>query len=135
VNVDFDVYRIRTQITEQGSRVEAGLWVDKRARDTRSIRWEQLDEDLTYQAEQLDRHVVTPDQIRTVVQAFRDRLFTEIFPGRKDVPKTLIYAKDDSHADDIVQISSFRRRPAAPGRLASQQSGAVRLATVAFRTL
>jgi hypothetical protein len=27
-----------------------------------------------------------------------------LFPGRKTVPKTLIFAKDDSHADDIVQL-------------------------------
>ena len=48
--------------------------------------------------------MVAPDQIRTVVRTFRDKLFTEIFPGRTEVPKTLIFAKDDSHADDIVRI-------------------------------
>jgi len=104
VNVNYDVYRIRTEITEQGSNVEAGFFVDKRHKQTRRVRWEQLDEDLSYRASQLDRDVVAPDQIRTVIRAFRDKLFTEIFPGRKDVPKTLIYAKDDSHADDIVEI-------------------------------
>ena len=104
VNVDFDVYRIRTQITEGGSKVEAGLWVDRRDRQTRAKRWETLDEDLVYASSALDRDVVAMDQIRTVVRTFRDKLFTEIFPGRTDVPKTLIYAKDDSHADDIVQI-------------------------------
>lgn len=104
VNVNYDVYRIRTKITEKGSKVDAGLYVDKRDRQTRKKRWEQLDEDLTYDSNALDRDVVAPDQIRTVIQTFRDKLFTEIFPGRKDVPKTLIYAKDDSHADDIVQI-------------------------------
>jgi len=48
--------------------------------------------------------VVAPDQIRTVIREFRDKLFTEIFPGRTEVPKTLVFARDDSHADDIVQI-------------------------------
>lgn len=104
VNVNYDVYRIRTEITESGSRVEAGFYVDKRHKLTRRRRWEQLDEEFAYAANQLDREVVAPDQIRTVVRAFRDKLFTEIFPGRTDVPKTLIYAKDDSHADDIVDI-------------------------------
>ena len=104
VNVNYDVYRIRTEITEQGSNVDAGFFVDKRHKQTRRVRWEQLDEDLNYRAAQLDRDVVAPDQIRTVIRAFRDKLFTEIFPGRRDVPKTLIYAKDDSHADDIVEI-------------------------------
>jgi type I restriction enzyme R subunit len=102
VNVDFDVFRIRTRITEQGAKVEAGYWVDRRERDTRRRRWERLDEDLQYDAGQLDRDVVAPDQIRTVIRIFRDKL-AEIFPGRTDVPKTLIYAKDDSHADDVVQ--------------------------------
>ena len=104
VNVDGWVYRIRTEVTERGSQVEAGEWVDKRDRRTRALRWEQLDEDLTYSAAQLDRDVVAPDQIRTVVRTFRDRLFSEIFPGRQEVPKTLVFAKDDSHAEDIVRI-------------------------------
>ena len=104
VNVDFDVYRIETRITQQGSTVEAGFYVDKRDRITRAVRWERLDEDFTYDATALDRAVVAKDQIRTVIRAFKDKLYSEIFPGRNDVPKTLIYAKDDSHADDIVQI-------------------------------
>jgi len=104
VNVNYDVYRIRTRITDKGSAVEAGYYVDKRDRQTRKVRWEQLDEDIVYGPEQLDRDVVSPDQIRTVVRTFKERLFAEIFPGRTHVPKTLIYAKDDSHADDIVQV-------------------------------
>jgi type I restriction enzyme R subunit len=106
VNVDYDVYRIRTKITEQGATVEAGAveTIAKRDRTTRRVRWERLEDDLTYTAPDLDREVVAKDQIRTVVRAYRDRLFTEIFPGRTNVPKTLIYAKDDSHAEDIVQI-------------------------------
>jgi len=104
VNVNYDVYEIRTKITREGSKVDAGYYVDKRDRETRSLRWEQLDEELAYGARQLDADVVALDQIRTVVKTFRDRLFTDIFPGRKDVPKTLIFAKDDSHAEDIVKI-------------------------------
>lgn len=106
VNVDFDVYKIRTQITEQGSTIEAapGVVVGKRDRQTRRQRWEQPDEDLTYAANQLDRDVVAIDQIRLIVKTFRDRLFTEMFPDRTHVPKTLIFAKDDSHAEDIVRI-------------------------------
>jgi type I restriction enzyme R subunit len=104
VNVDFDVYRIRTKISESGSTVEAGLVTEFRDRKTRARRWQQLDEDVTYGAHALDRAVVAEDQIRTVLEAFRDRLFTEIFPGRSEVPKTLIFAKDDTHADDIVQL-------------------------------
>src|SRR5207237_577199 len=104
VNVPYHVDKIDTEITTGGSRVEKGFYVDKRDRLTRKVRWEQLDEDLAYQPNELDRAVVAPDQIRTVIRTFRDRLFTEIFPGRTVVPKTLIFAKDDSHADDIVKI-------------------------------
>jgi type I restriction enzyme, R subunit len=106
VNVDFEVYRIRTRITEQGSTIEAdgGTMVGYRHRQSRKLRWEAPDDDIAYGAEALDRAVVAKDQIRLVVRTFRDRLFTEIFPGRKEVPKTLIFAKDDSHAEDIVEI-------------------------------
>src|SRR5581483_10267079 len=51
-----------------------------------------------------DRDVVAPDQIRTVVRAFKEKFLPEVFPERTHVPKTLIYARDDSHADDIVRI-------------------------------
>ena len=104
VNVNYDVYRIKTAITEAGSKVEAGYYVEKQERDTRKTRWEELDDDFAYDPNQLDRDVVTPDQIRTIVRTFKDRLFSEIFPGRTDVPKTLIFAKDDNHAENIVEI-------------------------------
>jgi type I restriction enzyme R subunit len=104
VNVGYDVYRIHTQVTAQGATVEKGFYIDKRHRETRVRRWEQLDEDLTYGANEIDRSVVVPSQIRTVLKAFKDALFTELFPGRTLVPKTLIFAKDDSHAEDIVHI-------------------------------
>ncbi|HEY4621749.1 MAG TPA: DEAD/DEAH box helicase family protein, partial [Gaiellaceae bacterium] len=105
VNVDFDVYRIRTEITERGATIDAGLWTQFRDRQTRRRRWELLDDELPYTAAELDRKVVARDQIRTVLETFRDRLFTEIFPGRKEVPKTLIFAKDDAHAEEIVDIA------------------------------
>jgi type I restriction enzyme R subunit len=104
VNVGYDVYRIRTEVTDRGSRVEKGQYIDKRCKQTRAIRWQQLDEDFVYEAAQLDRSVVVPSQIRTVIQAYKDALFTDLFPGRALVPKTLIFAKDDSHAEDIVHI-------------------------------
>ena len=104
INVGYNVYRIETKITEEGSTIEAGMTVDRRDRRTRNVRWEELDEELPYSPGQLDRDVVAVDQIRTVIQTFRDKVTTEIFPGREYVPKTIIFAKDDSHADDIVGI-------------------------------
>lgn len=103
VNVGYDVYRIKTRITDQGSIVEAGEYVDKRDKLTRRLRWEQLDEPLEYKGLELDRNVVSLDQIRTVIRTFRDSL-PEIFPDREHVPKTIIFAKDDNHAEDVLHI-------------------------------
>ncbi|MDZ4254304.1 MAG: type I restriction-modification enzyme R subunit C-terminal domain-containing protein [Sulfuritalea sp.] len=104
VNVNYDVYRIRTEVTEAGSKVEAGYWVQLMERDTRRRSDWQLDEDFDYDPAELDRAVQTPDQIRTVVQTFRDRWQAEMFPSRTELPKTLVFAKDDNHAEAIVQI-------------------------------
>ena len=106
VNCDFEVYKIRTRITQDGSTVEAGegVTLGVRDRETRAVRWEKPDEDLAYSAKDLDRNVVAKDQIRLIVRTFKQRLFTDIFPHRKEVPKTLIFAKDDSHAEDIVDV-------------------------------
>ena len=104
VNVDFDTYRIRTEVTEQGATIPPGYHVDKRDRRSRKQEVAELEDELTYTPNQLDRDVVAVDQIRTVVRTFRDKLFTEIFPGRTEVPKTIVFAKDDSHAEDIVDI-------------------------------
>ncbi len=108
VNVDFDVYRIRTRITEQGATIAAGktgVYVDKRHKLTRAERLQWLNQDLTYTANQIDRDVVSESQIRTVLQRFKTKVLPDAFPGRAEVPKTLIFAKDDSHADDIVRLT------------------------------
>ena len=105
VNVDFDLYRIRTQITTDGSRIEAGTVVPTVDRRTRVQKLVELDEDLEYTGRQLDRAVTSSGQIRLVLETFRDRLFTEIFPGRSTVPKTLIFCKDDAHAEEVVTVA------------------------------
>jgi type I restriction enzyme R subunit len=105
VNVGFEVYNIETEITQKGSVVQAGYQIQKMDKMTRAKRWELLDEDFSYTATQLDRSVTTPSQIRTILRTYRDKLFTEIFPGRTEVPKTLIFAKSDAHAEEIVQIA------------------------------
>ena len=102
VNVGNEVYVVETERTQHGGQIRAGRSVEKRERLTRRKRWEIQDEDLAYNARALDRSVVNPDQIRTVIRTLRDKL-PEIFPGRKEIPKTLIFAKTDSHADDIIQ--------------------------------
>ncbi len=111
VNVDFDVFRLSTAISEGGSTIEAGYCTTFRDRETRQERLETVDEDLAYEATELDKRVVAKDQIRTVVRGVRDHL-PAMFPDRevdehgrlRHIPKTLIFAKDDSHAEDIVRI-------------------------------
>lgn len=102
VNVGYDVYLIETKITAEGAVVKAGEYIERREKLSRRKRWAVQDEDEAYSASKLDRDVVNPSQIRWVIRTFRDRL-PEIFPGRYEVPKTLIFAKTDSHAEDIIR--------------------------------
>ena len=102
VNVGNEIYVIETDKTKSGGTIKANQEVQRREKLTRQKRWETQDEDLVYTATQLDRDIVVPDQIRTVIRSYKDQL-PDIFPGRNEVPKTLIFAKTDSHADDIIQ--------------------------------
>ncbi|MEO8150659.1 MAG: DEAD/DEAH box helicase family protein [Bacteroidia bacterium] len=109
VNVGYNVYQIETEISKKGTALWKGEFVDHREKLTRRRRWEQLDEDKIYSNKKLDDEVVSPNQIRLIIKTFKEH-FSEMFPDRFDelgvfeVPKTLIFAKTDSHADDIIQI-------------------------------
>lgn len=102
VNVGYDVFEIETEITKKGSKLKAKEWVDHRDRLTRKKRWSLLDEETVYNGKELDRSVVNKSQIRKVIQEMKTAVETIIFPTRREVPKTLIFAKTDSHADDII---------------------------------
>ena len=104
VNVNYDVYRIKTEVGESGAKVDKGFWLETQDKATRRKTAWQLDDDFEYQPEELDRAVQTPDQIRTVVRTLRDRWQPDMFPQRQELPKTLIFAKDDNHAEKIVEI-------------------------------
>jgi type I restriction enzyme R subunit len=104
VNVGYDVYEIVTEVTQRGAEVKAREWVDHRDRATRKKRWAETEENVDYTGRELDRSVVNPSQIRQVIQAMKTAVETKIFPARKETPKTLIFAKTDSHADDIINI-------------------------------
>ena len=103
VNVGYEVYTIETEISQYGAKLKAKEYVDKREKLSRKRRWAQLDEEVAYTKKDLDRDVVNPSQIRNIIRTFKNKL-PELFPGRAEVPKTLIFAKSDSHADDIIQI-------------------------------
>ncbi len=104
VNVNYDVYRIKTEVTEAGAKVDKGYWLETMDRATRRRAAWQLDEDFEYDPTELDRAVQTPDQIRTVVRTLVERWQSDLFPQREELPKTLVFAKDDNHAEAIVQI-------------------------------
>ena len=103
VNVGEDVFLIETEITKNGAHLMKQM-IEYRNRLSREKRWQQMDEDVNYAPTQLDRDIVNPNQIRAVIRSFKENLFTTLFPRRTEVPKTLIFAKTDSHADDIIQI-------------------------------
>ncbi|HUM96353.1 MAG TPA: DEAD/DEAH box helicase family protein [Chitinophagaceae bacterium] len=111
VNVGYDVYTIETKITQQGATIEAGEYVERREKLSRRKRWDLQDENETYGANQLDKDIVNPNQIRLIIKTFKEKL-PIIFKeekrydqdGKFEVPKTLIFAKTDSHADDIINI-------------------------------
>ncbi|MET9028331.1 DEAD/DEAH box helicase family protein [Nocardia sp. NPDC004168] len=104
VNVDFQTVRLSTKIGEEGSIIDEGTTVRRRDRRTRAQRLEQLEDDFTYTPTQLGRSVIAEDHIRTVLVVWRDNWRTW-FPDRAVVPKTLIFAADDNHAEDIVRLT------------------------------
>jgi type I restriction enzyme R subunit len=103
VNVGEDIFLIETNVSKNGAHLMKQK-IEVRSRLSREKRWMQMDEELDYTPTQLDKDIINPSQIRTVIRSFRENLFTTLFPRRKEVPKTLIFAKTDSHADDIIQI-------------------------------
>jgi type I restriction enzyme, R subunit len=109
VNVGYDVFIIDTKVTQRGGTFWKGEYIELRERLSRRKRMELQDEDENYSKQQLDKEVVNPNQIRTIIKAFKENL-PLIFKDRYDkqglfeVPKTLIFAKTDSHANDIIDI-------------------------------
>ncbi|MDN3676282.1 type I restriction-modification enzyme R subunit C-terminal domain-containing protein [Flavobacterium paronense] len=111
VLVPYNVFTIETEITKNGASIlkEFSPLIDRRSRQTRKKFWEALDEDEVYSGKQLDKDIVNPSTIRTIIKATKDNL-PAMFPDRMDsngvfeVPKLLIFAKTDSHAEDIIEI-------------------------------
>lgn len=113
VLVPYNVYSIQTQISQGGAQLKIGEMVDKRERLTRKKFWETMDEDVVYSGKQLDKDIVNPSTIRTIIREVRNtlpRIFPERYVGTSrdlsdfEIPKMLIFAKTDSHAEDIIEI-------------------------------
>ena len=124
VNVNYDVYRIKTEVTEAGAKVEAGYWLQVRDKPTRARRDWQLDDDFEYEPEELDRSVQTPDQIRTIVRTLRDNWQARPLPPARrscprpwSSPRTTTTPRRSSRScarSSAAATSSRRRSPTAP---------------------
>ena len=107
VNVPARVYRIKTAVTEHGGTIEQGDEVIELDRNGNVLGKYKADDRIDYTPNQLDRSVINPNQIEWVLKAYRDSIYTNLYPDREEnwnyVPKTLIFAKDDNHATQIVE--------------------------------
>ena len=107
VNVPSRVYRIATEITEHGGAIKSGTKITETARKSGQTTAYVAPQRVDYDNMQLDRSVVNRDQIRKVLLAYKKAIYEELYPEREKswtyVPKTLIFAKDDNHASEIVE--------------------------------
>lgn len=107
VNVPSRVYRISTEITEHGGAIKSGTqFIETSLKSGQTISYV-AEQSVDYDTTQLDRSVVNRDQIRKVLLAYKNAIYEELYPERDKnwayVPKTLIFAKDDNHASEIVE--------------------------------
>ncbi len=109
VNVPSRVYRIETEVTEHGGTIEEGSKVVEITHKTGETSTYDAENTYIYTAEALDRSVLNRDQIRKVLTAYKEAIYTDLYPEREKkweyVPKTLIFAKDDNHATEIVDVA------------------------------
>ena len=121
VNVPSRVYRIETEVTENGGIIEEGSKVVEIAHKTGQTTTYNADANYGYTAQALDRSVVNRDQIRKVLTAYKEAIYTDLYPERERkweyVPKTLIFAKDDNHASVIVDIAKEVFKPEFDGNV------------------
>ena len=111
VNVDCRVYRIKTQATENGGAILEGDKVKRETCYTGQVQTINNQETKNYTREELNRSIINPAQIKLILETYRDAVYTEMFtdPQREAnldyLPKTLIFALNENHATNIVQIA------------------------------
>lgn len=109
INVDYRVYRIKTQATEDGGAIRKGEKVKQITKYTGKTEDIKNSEEKTYSSTELNRSIVNPSQIKLILETYRDAIYTELYPDReaqiKYIPKTLIFALNDAHATNIVRIA------------------------------
>ena len=108
VNVDHRTFRIRTEVTENGGAILQG---DKTCQTTvytgktENVVWQENTR------EELNRSIINPAQIKLILETYRDSVYTEMFvdsqrePNFDYLPKTLIFALNENHANNIVKIA------------------------------
>lgn len=108
VNVPARVYRISTNVTVHGGTINVGDTITEKSKKNGTTTERTATERIDFSPTQLDRSVTNPEQIETVLTAYRDAIYTDLYPDRADkweyIPKTLIFAKDDNHASEIVKV-------------------------------
>lgn len=109
VNVPSRIYRIITDVTAHGGTIEQGAKVVETAKRTGKSETHAAPITVEYGSSELDRSVVNKNQIREVLLAYKKAIYEDLYPERdkkwKFIPKTLIFAKDDNHAAEIVEIA------------------------------
>ena len=111
VNVDCRVYRIKTQATENGGAILEGDKVKRETCYTGQVQTINNQETKNYTREELNRSIINPAQIKLILETYRDAVYTELFtdpqrePNMDYLPKTLIFALNENHATNIVQIA------------------------------
>lgn len=111
VNVDCRVYRIKTQVTETGGAILKGERFKEETRYTGEVKTVSSKETKTYTNKELNRSIINPAQIKLILSTYRDVVYTELFndpqrePNMDYLPKTLIFALNEAHATNIVQIA------------------------------
>lgn len=111
VNVDCRIYRIKTQVTENGGAILEGERLKEETRYTGEVKTVSSKEAKTYTNKELNRSIINPAQIKLILSTYRDVVYTELFndpqrePNMEYLPKTLIFALNEAHATNIVQIA------------------------------
>ena len=111
VNVDCRVYRIKTEVTENGGAILKGQKLKRVTKYTGDVENIKNEETRSYTKEELNRSVINPAQIKLVLETYRDAVYTEMFtdpqrePNMDYLPKTLIFALNEVHATNIVKIA------------------------------
>ena len=109
VNVPPRIYRIITDVTAHGGTIEKGTKIVETTKKTGKSETHVAQTTVEYGSAELDRSVVNKNQIKEVLMAYKKAIYEDLYPARDKkweyIPKTLIFAKDDNHATEIVDIA------------------------------